>query len=201
MSKRVEKRLRELGVNIFLNRRVVREEVETVLLKDMELKTKTVIWTAGVVINKLYTETKGLKISKKRRVLVDKYLRAKSHKNVFILGDGAETPYTGMAQTAVGDGKFAATNIINSLNSKSLESYKPEKPAYAIPVGPGWAAVFWKGIKFYGMPGWLIRRAADFLFFLSILPLRKAVLAFWSKGTLCAECGICTPAYEKLFEA
>jgi NADH dehydrogenase FAD-containing subunit len=201
MSEKVKNRLHSLGVNVFLNRRVVKEELETILLKDMELKTKTVIWTAGVAINKLYKETIGLMLSKKGRVLVDKYLRAKSHKNVFILGDGAETTYTGMAQTAVGDGKFAATNIFNSLNDKSLEGYKPKKPVYAIPVGPGWAAVFWKGVKLYGIPGWILRRTADLRFFLSILPPRKAALAFWSKGTLCTECGICTPAYQKLFEA
>jgi len=43
ISEKVESRLRELGVNVFLNRKVVKEEVEEVFLKDMELKTKTVI--------------------------------------------------------------------------------------------------------------------------------------------------------------
>src|SRR3989344_4117217 len=46
-SRRVASRLHRLGINVFVNREVVREEVGGVFLKDMQMRTKTVIWTAG----------------------------------------------------------------------------------------------------------------------------------------------------------
>lgn len=191
MSAKVETQLRKLGVNIFLNRRVVKEDISDVFLKDMQMKTKTVVWTAGVVINEFFTNNKDFKLSKRKKVLVNKYLKAKGVRNVHVLGDCAETPYTGMAQTAVYDGKFLAENIARKIKGSKSKKYIPRPVAYSIPVGPGWAATFWKGMKIYGKLGWFMRRLIDFKFFLSILPLNKAVLAFRSGETVCESCGIC----------
>lgn len=189
ISARVDAQLRKLGVNIFLNRKVVKEEVEQVFLRDMQMKTKTVIWTAGVVINSLLANTRDMPLSDRKKVLVDKYLRIK--KNVFVLGDCAETPYTGMAQTAIYDGHFVANNIANTILGKPKVKYKPRPVAYCIPVGPGWAATLWHGMRFYGRFGYLIRRYIDFKFFLSILPFAKALRAFQDGRTVCESCGIC----------
>ena len=101
VSKRVEQRLRDLGVDIFLNKAVTKEDVEGIYLKDMEIKTKTVVWAAGLKPNYLYGETAGLEIDKKGRVLVNEYLQPKDYENVFVIGDAAATLYTGMAQTAI----------------------------------------------------------------------------------------------------
>ena len=191
ISEKVELRLRKLGVNIFLNRRVVKEEIETVYLKDMRLNTKTVIWTAGVVINSRYKKTKGLKIGETGNVEVNKYLSPKKYSRVFILGDAAQTPYSGMAQTAIYDGEFVANNILRIISGNKMSAYSPKPVSYAIPVGPGWAAVLWRGFKFYGRLGWFMRKFADFRFFASILPLSKALDAFRHGKTVCESCGIC----------
>lgn len=175
-SARVEKRLRTLGVNVFLNRTVVEEEIEKVHLRDMEMKTKTVIWTAGVKPHHLFSEIRGLKLGEKGRVVVDEYLQASE--NVFVIGDGAATPYTGMAQTAIYDGKFVADVIASKLSGRKPRKYYPKKPAYVVPIGSGWAAAIIGRFTFYGRIGWWIRLIADLLFFLSILPPLKAVKAF-----------------------
>ncbi|MBI2459537.1 MAG: NAD(P)/FAD-dependent oxidoreductase [Parcubacteria group bacterium] len=173
ISAKVQARLHYLGVNIFLNRTVVKEEIETVYLKDMAMKTKTVIWTAGVKPNRLYAETKGLLLDKKGRVVVDEFLQAEGFNNVFILGDAAATPCAGLAQTAIHDGNFMAETIGKKIRGRPLKPYEAKKPAYAIPVGPGWAAALVGRYRFYGRLGWWLRRAADLKFFFSILPLRK----------------------------
>lgn len=183
-SRKVAHRLRDLGVNIFVNRLLVKEEVESVHLRDMEMKTKTVIWTAGVAAHHLLG---------KKKVAVDKYLQAKGRANVFVIGDAAATKYSGMAQTAIADGRHAARVIAARILRTKAPAYKPQKPGYAIPAGRGWAAVLIGNTRIYGILGWWIRRAIDFRYFLSILPFDKAVLAFRSGKTLCESCLVCTP--------
>lgn len=196
ISKKVEGRLRLQGVNIFVNRQVLAEEIEKVYLRDMEMKVKTVIWTAGVKLNQLYQQIAGLEFDKTGKVLVDEYLQAKNQKGIFVIGDAASTTYSGMAQTAISDGKTVAENISLAIQSKPLSKNKPKKPVTAIPVGAGWAAVSIGKIRIYGTLGWILRRLADLRFFASILPLRKALLAFQSSQTLCETCSVCLPEVE-----
>lgn len=69
LSIEISRRLRELGVNLYFNRRVTKEEVDEVYMKDMSIKTKTVIWAAGVEGNELYTKV-GLSVNTKKQVAV-----------------------------------------------------------------------------------------------------------------------------------
>ncbi len=194
VSEKARKRLQSLAVNIFLNRRVTEGEVKKVYLKDMQMKTETVIWTAGVKPHHLYSKIQGLEQDKQERVIVDKLLQAKNFQNIFIIGDAAATPYAGLAQTAIYDGNFVAEVIRRKILGMSVEKcqYYPLKPSYAIPIGPGWAAVLSGNYRFFGRFGWWLRRLADLRFFLSILPFRKALLAFQSGKTLCEICSICS---------
>lgn len=196
VSARADDRLRELDVNIFTNRAIVKEETQEIHLKDMNIKSQTLIWTAGVKPNHLYSEIQGFELDKKGRVLVDEHLEAKGFKDIFVIGDAAATPYSGLAQTAISDGRFAAEAIASRIENRPLKSYEPKKPSYALPIGPGWAVVIMGGFKIYGKIGWWIRRAADLRYFLSVLPLGKAILAFRSGKTLCESCAICLPEPE-----
>lgn len=194
---RAAERLRYLGVNIFLNQTVLKEEVYGVYLKDMEIKTKTLIWTAGVKPNHLYAEIKGLEMDKRGRVIVDEFLRTKSYENVFVAGDAASTVYAGMAQTALHDGSFIACAIAKKVRGEGLRAYIPHKPAYAIPVGPGWAAVLLGPMRVFGFLAWVLRRFADLRFFFSVLPFRKAILAWRPDSRLCESCPVCMEGAEQ----
>lgn len=191
-SELIRLRLYTLGVNIFLNRRVMKEELEQVYLKDMEMKTKTLIWSAGVSPHPMYAHTEGLTVDERGRVPVDEYLRAKNISNVYIVGDGAVSPYGGMAQTAVRDGTYAASHIAASMRGESIAPYVPKKPSYVIPVGPSWAIGKLGNMIVHGDAGWLLRRYHDLKFFLTILPWEKAWLAFKSDGVLWESCPICS---------
>ncbi len=176
VSERVRARLQSLGVNLFVNRAVLREEAEGVLLRDMKLDSGTVIWTAGVKPNSLYSQITGLTFDKRGRVLVNEFLQPAGFTNVFIVGDGAACAYSGLAQTALQGGAYAARAIANDL--RLLMPFRPHEPAFSMPVGRGWAATIYRGREFYGRAGWWLRRAADLRFFLSILPPGKALSIF-----------------------
>jgi NADH dehydrogenase FAD-containing subunit len=90
---------------------------------------------------------------------VDEYLQAEP--DVYVIGDNANTQYSGFAQTALYDGVFVAKNIASLSDGKMPESYIPKEPISVIPVGKNWASVQWGKRHFSGYIGWLLRVAAD----------------------------------------
>lgn len=193
VSERVAHHLRSLGVNIFCNRQMTEAEMGELKVRGMTMKTETIIWTAGVKANALYQQVVGFSFDKKGRVLVDEYLRAKGFDDVFVIGDGAATPYSGLAQAAISEGKVAAENIERLILGKQLRKYIPRKPAHVLPVGPSWAVAMVGPFTLYGFLAWIVRRLADFRYFLSILPIGRVLKIFFFKQDLCAACGICSP--------
>ncbi len=166
-------RLRKLGVHVFLNREVKAEDVEQLLMGDMSLKTKTVIWTAGTSVNDLYSKTKGLEFTERRRVKVDEYLETPGFKDIYIVGDGAGTKYSGLAQTAMHDGKYVADDIVRKVKNQTRKKYKVKEIEYIIPVGRNWALMSLGPIHIFGYFAYMARQLVDFLYFAKILPPKK----------------------------
>jgi len=194
VSARVAQHLQSLGVNLFLNRTVTGEEAEQLTMKDATVKTKSVIWTSGVKVNGLVASIPGLELDKRGKVVVDSRLRAKGHKNVFIAGDIASIEFSGLAQTALDHGRFIARMIASQVRGQgTVQEFVPHKPIYAIPAGPGWAAVLWGSVRIYGWVGFMLREAADLRFFLTILPIAKALKVFSKHDVLSEDCPVCEP--------
>ncbi len=178
---RIARRLNRLGVNISANRSISKDDIESDDFFRGAIAPKTLIWTAGISPNALYKKIEGLSFDKHGCVIVDRFLQARGHKNVFVIGDGAGTRWKGMAQTALHDGRYVARAILDRLFLRRLSEYRPHKPISVIPVGYGWAAAIFSWMTFYGFLGWCVREAADLRFFLSILsPLRA--LRVWRSG-------------------
>lgn len=196
-ARRVERRLHTLGVNLFLERTVTGEREDEILLHGMKIETGTVVWTAGVRTNTFYQHIPGLSYSENGRVDVRGDLRARRSQRIFVIGDAAATPYAGLAQTAIEHGKTAAENIEALLAGEETTPLHPKKPVYALPVGRLWAAVEFPRFSVFGFPGWLVRKAADIFFFLSILPLTDVVrLLTRSREEICDECGVCAGTFS-----
>ncbi len=189
-------RLHRLGVNIFLNTPILKNRIEAAYLADMKLKTKTLIWTAGVMTNQLYQKIKGLTFNSSGRVLVDLSLKAKDVQDVYVIGDAVASAYSGMAQSAVYDGAFVAECLRRKLHGRLLRAYRPDQSIYAIPIGPGWAAVIIGKWLLTGRLGWILRRLADFKYFLSILPVFSALIVFLDGYRLSESCPICSKLQE-----
>lgn len=190
ISKRVTARLKKLGVSIFLNKEVLREDAQTLFLKDIDIHSSVVIWTAGVKANKFLRTVSGLKLNHKDQVIVDDMLHAVGYKNVYVLGDAADTKHSGMAQTAIYDGGYIAESIIRQISDIPADMYAPPEPVYAIPVGPHWAAYTAYGRNYFGLWGWYKRRLLDLQVLSTMLPYAKALNAL-KYGVLVEKCDLC----------
>jgi NADH dehydrogenase FAD-containing subunit len=189
----IDAHLRAQGVSLMLSTAVMRQDVEEIFLKDAQMMASTVVWTSGVRANALY-EASGLPVDKRGKVEVDERMRAKGEDVIYVVGDGAQTKYSGWAQTAFYDGLFVAKTIASEWGACALPTYAPKPPVNAIPAGDGWAAVlltaFGKDFRIYGRIGWWLRRLADLKSFMMILPLGKAFKVFLGMS-ISEKCPIC----------
>ncbi len=189
-SDRIKSRLIHLGVKVMTGSSVEAEKAESITLPHGSIQTHTVVWTAGIKNNPLFKAHPDLfSLAKMNRVVVDEYLQAIP--DIYVIGDSADTLYSGMAQTAVYDAKFVAKNLVRQNTAKKIKHYKAKRPIYAIPVGSRWVAVSWGHLRIYGWVGWLLRRLADLRLFITFLPIRKA-LSVWRHGFVDEEaCPVC----------
>lgn len=176
VSRSVEKRLHSLGVNVLCNRDLRKEQGWTVEFADMKIGAKTLVWTAGITTNELIKGIPGLVLGKKNRAAVDDYLQAKANaapdpfQNVFVIGDAADTKFSGLAQTALNDARFVSKNIIGMIRGRRPEKYVPQSIAYNIGVGPRWSVMVIGKFVMTGLLAYIMRTLIDIRFFLSILP-------------------------------
>lgn len=178
IAKKAEKRLRALGVNVYTNRAILEEKADEALFTDMRMKTKTLIWTAGVRPQKLYASTKGLTYEKNGKVIVDEFLRPLGYENIFVIGDAASTQYSGMAQTALRDGISVAENIGRIIEGTPLAPSVPKRPIALLPIGDGFAIAIIGSLHVSGRIGWWLRRVFDFIIVAIHLPLRRSIGIF-----------------------
>ncbi|AHB42640.1 NADH dehydrogenase Ndh [Candidatus Saccharibacteria bacterium RAAC3_TM7_1] len=173
-SQAAHRRLRKLGIHIQTKTRVERQTVNSLIVNDKPLVTQTVIWTSGVTNAAFFTENKAIfTLNERGKVVVDAYLQALP--NVYVIGDNAATPYSGMAQTALHDAIYVAKRL-----GGSKKPYRPVMPSCVVPIGRHWA-VFERGkLRFSGWIGSLFRMAADFVGYSDILPIGWAFEAWTS---------------------
>ncbi len=158
-SKAVQQRLRKLGVKLYLNQAVQAETADGLTVSGHDIASHTVVWTAGVT-NHPFFAANEFNMSEHGKVAVSKTLQTED--DIYVIGDNSDTPYSGMAQTALYDAKYLAANLKRRAGGKKMRVYKPKKPIYVTPVGGRWAAVLWNQTHFYGWLGLLLRSAADF---------------------------------------
>lgn len=189
VGKTIERRLKKLGVNLYLGKTVEGATADELMVSGKPIRSHTIIWTAGQANNPFFTAN-AFALSPRKKVIVDEFLRAE--KDVFVVGDNAETMYSGMAQTAVYDGEFVAHNILKDAENEPKLAYRPKKPIYVTPAGPQWAAVEWGNVHLYGKLGWFLREAGDFVAFTDIESIPSAV-GQWAHVMqhqhLCDTCG------------
>lgn len=180
-SKKVTKQLRKIGVSVELNKKVESATAEGITINGKPLNSHTVIWTSGVANNPFFKMNQNLfELSENGKVLVDQYMQAKE--GIYVIGDNAFTPFSGLAQTALHDAKFISENFARKYAHKKMKKYQPLEPALVVPVGENWAAFEWHFIRFYGRSASLIRRLADMIGYLDFLPFGKAIHIWQSQS-------------------
>ncbi len=180
-SRKVEKRLKTLGVHVQTGKVVQSASADDLIVSGSPINSRTVIWTSGVANNPFFAaNAQYFTLAKNGRVEVDEHLRA--GKDLYVIGDNAATPYTGLAQTAMHDALFVTSNLKLQQKHKKLKTYQAVMPPVVVPVGEGWAVFEWHGVTLTGRPASVIRRAADFIGYSDILPIGQA-LGVWRAST------------------
>lgn len=189
ISRKIARQLRSKGVRLYFKSAVQGQTADELTVNGKPIRSHTVIWTAGVANNPFFSE-QGFQMIKNGKVRVDHYLQAEP--SIFVIGDNADTPYSGMAQTALHDGAYIARSLDTIINHQQTpEPYLAKKPVYVLPAGPNWAAVQWGPLKLYGRVGWALRRAADFIGYRDYEPIFNATrqwLAEYEQEDLCSFC-------------
>lgn len=160
MSRAIIARLKLQGVKIYTGKPVEAAMADKLMVGGEPIKSHTVVWTAGTANSPFY-KANNFNLSPRGKVLVDAYLQA--WPGVFVIGDNADTMYSGMAQTALHDAHVVANNIVRRAAGKKMRAYKPLRPVTVIPIAHNWAAVQAGPFCFYGLVGWWLRRAADLI--------------------------------------
>lgn len=171
----VTKRLQKLGVKIMTNKGVQKEDADELIIAGKPLKTHTVIWTSGVANHPFFKEN-GFELAKNNKAIIDEYLSVGN--GLYVIGDNAATPFSGLAQTALKDGTFVARNIEREHDGRKPKKYKAVMPPVVVPVGENWSIFSFKKLIITGRVASWIRKAADFIGYSDMLPIGQA-LGVW----------------------
>ncbi|HYH36057.1 MAG TPA: FAD-dependent oxidoreductase [Candidatus Saccharimonadales bacterium] len=190
-SRAVKRRLKKLGIRIYLNSKVEAATAHDLTVNGKPITSHTVVWTAGVTNHPFFSENKFVLIGR-GKVATDIYLQAEP--DIFVIGDNANTPYSGLAQTALRDGTFVAKNLKRKAAGKQYKSYVAREPVTVIPAGPRWAAVIWGKLRLYGWAGYALREAADLVGFHDLEPWNEAIPQWYSEFTTDDDCDVCEVA-------
>ncbi len=174
--------LKNLGVNVHLNSRVVDYKNDHLFLKDgSSFKTDTVIWTAGVkgaVIEGLPENV----IVGGCRIAVDEYNRVEGLKNVFAIGDVAshinkENPrgLPMLAPVAQQQGEHLAKNILRSFKNKPYTKFEYTDKGSMATVGRKRAVVDLPKYSFQGSFAWFVWM---FVHIISLIGFRNKLVVF-----------------------
>lgn len=188
VSRAIARRLKDQGVRIYTGSSVQGLTADNLTVNGKPIRSHTVVWTAGVTNHQFFKEN-GFQLTNRGKVVTDMYLQADD--GVYVIGDNANTPYSGMAQTALYDGHYVAKNLIRKADGKDPKGYSIKKPITVIPVGERWAAVMWGQVRMYGLAGWLLREAGDFVGFKDYQPWWKATqqwLTEFGEEEYCPAC-------------
>jgi NADH:ubiquinone reductase (H+-translocating) len=181
-SKKVQDRLEEIGVRVETGKKVESATADTLVVSGKPLKSHTIIWTSGVATNPFFANNADhFEFSKNGKVVVNQYMRTKD--GIYVIGDNAFTPFSGLAQTALHDALFVTDNFKRRQQKKLLKKYKAVMPPVVVPLGEDYAVFEWKFIRLSGWPAVMLRKAADFIGYRDILPLGHA-LGVWRSQTV-----------------
>lgn len=189
LSRRVARHLRHLGVKIYTKTAVQAQTADALMANNKPIRSHTVVWTAGVA-NHPFFGSQQFQIARNGRVRVDQFLQAEP--GIYVIGDNADTPYSGQAQTALRDGAFVADNLIRLADKRELVPYRAKKPIYVFPAGPSWAAVAWGPVYIFGRLGWWLRRAADLVAYHDYEPFWLAARRWVAEPFDEEQCRLCS---------
>jgi len=176
--------LTKMGVEVMLNAKVDNYDGEVITFEDgKKIRTKNVIWSAGVMGNVLDGIDKDI-IQRGNRIKTDSICRVEGFSNVFAIGDVAamitrDTPkgHPGVAQVAIQMGKVTGENILHLVKGEATKPFKYFDKGSLATIGRNKAVADLGKIKFQGFFAWVVWM---FVHLISLLGFRNKAIVFVS---------------------
>lgn len=162
LQRAATKLLKKKNVDIRLNSKLESYNGQHVKLDDeTQIKTQTVIWTAGVKAVEIVDELNVDKASG-GRIRIEPTLQLPQHPETFVIGDasflldekGVALPM--ISTVAIQQGVFTAKSIRNLINGKPLAHFHYKDPGLLATIGRNAAVARIFGISFSGFIAWVI---------------------------------------------
>lgn len=186
LSQFATKKLKNSGIEIILKNQVSSATKSSMKLHDGTIiQTHTIVWTGGVVPERL---VKNLKCEHDDhgRILVDGNLKLKNLDGVYAIGDCASLidphtskPYPPTAQNATEQAKVVVNNLISSIKGRNQSIFDYKSRGLMAQIGKRNAVGILFGLKVHGLIAWMIWR----YYYLSHLPTfekKLRVIIDWS---------------------
>ena len=156
-----------------------------------EVRTRTVVWTAGVKPHPVVAKL-GLPLDERGRIRTDEFLQVPGFENVWALGDAAAVPDPAKsdgspspptAQHAIRQGRLAGRNVAAAMGSGRRRPFTYKTLGVFVDMGRGKAVAETLGIRWRGRPAWVLART----YHLAQMPgwgRRARLLTDWNVGLL-----------------
>lgn len=163
-SEAAEQFLRQMGVNILLNKKVTDYKDHKVTLEDgTEIATRTFIWVSGVAAVSFGNMDPSV-IGRGQRIKVDEFNRVQGTSNVFAIGDQClqttDSNYPGghpqLAQVAIQQGELLAKNLKRQEQSKEMKPFHYRNLGSMATIGRNRAVAEFKNVKMNGFLAWVM---------------------------------------------
>jgi len=193
ISQAAKQRLEKLGVEVRLGYGVDQIDADGVVVRGERIKSKTVIWAAGVTPS---PAGRWLQVETDRagRVRIQKDLTVPGHPEIFVIGDTAALdqdgePLAGVAQVAIQQGHYAGKLIHTRITGgKQPPAFRYWDKGNMAVVGKGFAVLESGKFQTSGLGAWLIW-AFIHLQFLATGGLRLSVFLQWAWTFLTGQRG------------
>jgi NADH:quinone reductase (non-electrogenic) len=184
LSRRVQRRLERMGIEVRLNARVERVDADGAIVGGQRIETRTVVWTAGVVPSPAATWLGGPR-DRQGRVKVAPDLTLPGRPEVFVIGDAAAfeqngQPLPGVAQVAMQMGRFAAHVIAaRAAGRPAPATFRYRDIGNMAVIGRNYAVLDAPRVKMAGFLAWVVW-ATIHISNLNLFNARLLVLAQWA---------------------
>jgi len=160
LAAKARRRLERLGVEVLTGQPVEQVDAEGVIVGGRRIRSRTVIWTAGVTASPV-GRWLGVATDRAGRVIVETDGRVPGHPEIFVLGDAAHwvyagKPLPGVAPVAMQQGHFIAGVIRNHVLGKPAAPFRYRDNGNLAVVGRGYAIFHRRWLKLGGYLAWLL---------------------------------------------
>lgn len=169
LSAAARRMIERLGVTVRTNTMVTDVRKDSVTVREGDrtetIPARTILWAAGVLaspLGRILSEEFGAALDKEGRVLMEPDLSVPGHPEIFVVGDLANfshqtgKPLPGVAQTAIQEGRYVATEIARRLRGGKMRPFHYFDKGNLATIGRGAAVADLNGLRLSGWPAWLL---------------------------------------------